>query len=211
MSTTKAIIDFSSYSAAELGPLAQHIHDELVANASVFATPTVAMTAFAPLITTYNTKLVARESRASADIITFNNAREVVETTLNRLGNYVNDVAQGNPLIVEQSGFPGYLTQRSADTSAPAAPENLRLRHGDVSGSILARYKASRQPSTNEVQINTGHPNTESDWRTAGIFQGQKAEIAGLTPGTKVWLRARTTGLRGVMGAWSDAAQIIVI
>ena len=211
MSTTKAIIDFSSYTAAELGPLAQHIHDELVGNATVFATPTVTMSAFAPLITTYNTKLVARESRASADIIAFNNAREAVETALNRLGNYVNDVAQGDPLVIEQSGFPGYLTQRSADTSAPAAPENLRLRHGDVSGSILARYRAQRQPSTNEVQINTGNPNTEGDWRAAGIFQGQKAEITGLTPGTKVWVRVRTTGLRGVMGAWSDSAQLMVI
>ncbi len=211
MTNTKAIIDFSSYTAAELGPLAQHIHDELVANVAVFATPTVAMPAFATLIATYNTKLVARESRASADIIAFNNAREALETGLNRLGNYVNDVAQGDSLIVEQSGFPGYLTQRSADTSAPVAPENLRLRHGDVSGSILARYRAQRQPSTNEVQINTGNPNTQADWRAAGIFQGQKAELTELTPGTKAWVRVRTAGLRGVMGAWSDTAQLMVI
>ena len=211
MNTTKAIIDFSSFTAAELGPLAQHIHDELVGNISVFAAPTVAMPAFATQITTYNTKLVARESRALADKIAFNDAREAVETTLNRLGNFVNDVAQGNPLLVEQSGFPGYLTQRIADTAPPAAPENLRLRHGDVSGSILARYKAARQPSTNEVQINTGNPNTEGDWRAGGIFQGQKAEIPGLTPGTKMWVRVRTAGLRGVMGDWSDAAQIMVI
>lgn len=80
-----------------------------------------------------------------------------------------------------------------------------------MSGTIIARYKAQRQPSTNEVQKNMGNPNTEADWQPAGIFQGQKAEIAGLTPGTKIWVRVRTTGLRGVMGAWSDPAQIMVI
>ena len=211
MQNTKAIIDFSSYTAAELGPLAQHIHDELVANVATFATPTVTMAAFATLITDYNTKLVARESHATVDMIAFTNSRDALEAALNRLGNYVNDVAQGDPVTVELSAFPAYMTARSADTSAPAAPENLRLRHGDVSGSIVARYKAQRQPSTNEVQINTGNPNTESDWRAGGIFQGQKAVLTGLTPATKMWVRVRTAGLRGVMGAWSDAAQIIVI
>ena len=129
MQNTKAIIDFSSYTAAELGPIAQHIHDELVANVAVFATPTVTMPAFATLITTYNAKLSARASRATADAMAFinNAAREELEVGLSRLGNYVNDIAQGDPLIVEQSGFPGYVTARSADTSAPGAPENVRL------------------------------------------------------------------------------------
>jgi hypothetical protein len=43
------------------------------------------------------------------------------------------------------------------------------------------------------------------------IFQGQKAVINGLTPGTVVWIRVRTVGLRGVMGDWSDPAQIMVL
>jgi hypothetical protein len=211
MSNTKAIIDFSSYTAAELGPVAQHIHDQLEDNVAVFATPVVALPALATLIATFIAALSARESRATEDVIAFNNAREALEEALGRLGNYVNGIALGNPLTVEQSGIPGYLTHRSADTNPPAAPENLRLRHGDVSGTILARYKAERQPSTNEVQTNVGNPNTEADWKGAGIFQGQKAELTGLTPGTKVWVRLRTAGLRGVMGAWSDAAQIMVI
>ena len=52
---------------------------------------------------------------------------------------------------------------------------------------------------------------SEADWGTAGIFQNQKAEITGLTPGAKVWFRVRTSGLRGIVGSWSDAAQIMVI
>jgi len=211
MNNTKAITDFSNYTAPELGPVAQHIHERMVAKADIFASPTVAMMALDTSVGDYNTKLSARASRATADILAFKNARADLETALGRLGHYVNDVAQGDAVIVERSGFPFYQTQRPANTIAPGAPTNLRLRQGGMSGSILARHKPQRQPSTNEVQISTGNPNTEADWRTVGIFQGQKAEITGLTPGTNIWVRVRTMGLRGVMGDWSDPAQMMVI
>ena len=35
---TKAIIDFSGYTAPELGPVAHVIHDQMTANAATFAT-----------------------------------------------------------------------------------------------------------------------------------------------------------------------------
>jgi hypothetical protein len=134
-----------------------------------------------------------------------------LEEVLGTLGNYVNTVANGDPAVVEQSGFPSYVTARSADTSPPAAPSNLRLRQGRVGGTVVARYKPDRQGSTNEVQINTGDPNTAADWHQHGIFQGGKAVLEDLTPGTVVWVRVRTVGLKGVMGAWSDPAQIRVL
>ena len=127
------------------------------------------------------------------------------------LGNYVNSVAKGDPVTVEKSGFPSYETTRTPDTSPPAAPTNLRLRQGDLSGGILARYKPDRQQSTNEVQTTTGDPNNETSWQTKGMFQGGRAELNGFTPGTVVWVRVRTVGLKGVMGAWSDPAQIRVL
>ena len=210
MSTTKAITDFSKYKDGDLGPAAQFIHDQMLANAATFTAPTVTMAALQTLITTYNTKLVAKASRASADTVAFRAARAALEPALSRLGNYVNDVAQGDVNIVELSGFPSYSTASPSLTGAPPAPQNLRLSRGSVAGSILARYKPQLQPSTNEVQINTGSVDTPADWHTAGIFKGQTAEITGLTPGARVWVRVRTVGLKGVMGDWSDPAEIIV-
>ncbi len=211
MNNTKAIIDFSPYTAAELGPVAQSIHDNMTTNAATFGSPPVTMTAMQTLVTTYDTKLVVRASRASVDVLAFNEAREALDEALGVLGNYVNGVAKGDPMIVEKSGFPSYLTTRTPDTSAPAAPQDLRLAQGDMSGSIRARYKPDRQKSTNEVQTNTGDPNTEADWHTKGIFQGGRADLTGFTPGTVVWVRVRTVGLKGVMGIWSDPAQIRVL
>jgi hypothetical protein len=211
MSTTKAIIDFSRYSAADLGPVATHIHTEMTANAATFPDPPVTLTALGTLITTYSVKLAARASRATADILAFNTARDALESALAKLGGYVNAVADGDPAIVGEGGFPSYDSARSVDTSPPAAPTNVRLSHGDLSGSINVRYRTERQPSSNEIQLTTGEPGVAEGWHTVGYFQGQKAVLSGLTPGTSVWVRIRTTGLKGVMGEWSDPAEIRVV
>ena len=48
----------------------------------------------------------------------------------------------------------------------------------------------------------------EATWQSKGLFQSGRAEMDGFPPGTVVWVRVRTVGLRGVMGAWSDPGQI---
>ena len=207
MSSTKASIDFSGYTAAELGPVAHNIHDQMTANAATFTTPTIAMATFDAQINTYDAKLIARASNAKTDVLAFNEARAALEQTLGVLGNYVNGIAKGDAMIVDKSGFPSYDTARPANTGAPAAPTDLRLRQGDLSGGIVARYKPDRQGSTNEVQTTTGDPNTDAGWQTKGMFQGGRAGMDGFTPGGIVWVRVRTVGLKGVMGAWSDPAQ----
>ncbi len=211
MSTIKAIIDFSGYTAVELGPLAHTIHDKMTANVGTFTSPTVAMATLQTQITTYDTKLIARASNAKTDVIAFNAARAVLENSLGVLGNYVNGVAQGDAMMVDKSGFPSYDTARPASAGPPAAPTDLRLRQGVLPGTMVARYKPDRQNSTNDVQTNTGDPNTEADWHTKGIYQGARAEMDGFTPGGIVWVRVRTVGTKGVMGAWSDPAQIRVL
>ena len=43
MSNVKAIIDFSGYTAAELGPASHSIHDKMTLNAATFTTPAITM------------------------------------------------------------------------------------------------------------------------------------------------------------------------
>ncbi len=211
MSTnTKAVIDFTGYGSTELSPTSKHIHDQITANAATFPNLPFTLVAMQTLIDTYDARLVARASKATVDLIAFDETRAQLEEDLGTLGNYVNSVAKGDAMIVEKSGFPSYTTGFAPDPSPPAAPTDLRLRHGELSGTVTARYKPSRSPSTNEFET-TDDPNDAASWQRAGIFQGGKAVLSGLTPGVVVWVRVRTVGLRGVMGAWSDPAQIRVI
>lgn len=212
MSKVKAIIDFSGYAAPALAPAAQTIHDKMTTNSGIFPSGPVTMAALQTLIGIFNTKLAAKASRATADHIAFNIARHDLENALAELGTYVNSVAKGDPVIVEKSGFPSYeTTHAAADTAPPAAPTNVVLRQGDLSGSFVARYHPDRAKSMNEVQTCTGDPNVEANWHHAGMFSGGKATVSGIAPATTVWARIRTAGLRGVMGAWSDPAKIVVV
>lgn len=108
--------------------------------------------------------------------------------------------------IVTVSGFPFYETGNSPDYSAPGAPTDVVLRQGDVSGQIGARSRPKRTPSMNEVQTCTGDPNLEANWKTVGMFSGGKATLNDFAPGTTVWVRERSAGLRGIMGDWSVPA-----
>src|SRR6187455_2476902 len=110
MNRTKAIIDFSNYTAAQLSPIAQTIHDKMTENAATFASPPIIMTALQALVTDYDEKLVARASRAWAAVIALREARRTLEEALRVLGMYVNGEAKGDPVLVERSGFPMYST-----------------------------------------------------------------------------------------------------
>jgi hypothetical protein len=211
MSKTKAIIDFNGYSGPDLCPAARAIHDGMEKNKTLFANPPVTMADLLLLIETAENALAAKSSRATVDTIAFNIARHALEEALADLGGYVNEIAKGDAMDVSKSGFPSYETGGVPDTAPPAAPENVVLRHGDLSGTINVRYRPIRQRSINEVQINDGDPNTESNWKHAGMYSGGKAVLGNLTPGTTIWVRVRSVGLKGVMGAWSDPAKIIVI
>ena len=206
----KAIIDFTSYTAAELGPVAQTIHDQMTLHAAHFPTPPISMAALQTLITTYNQKLVARASRASVDVLAFNLARHDLEVALHDLGGYVNLVAKGEPMLVTESGFPSYGGTQASLPAIPGAPTDLRLRNGDLSRSIVARCRPDRSPSFNIAQTNTGDPNNEAGWTQAASFSGGKVTLSGLTVGTCVWVRIATVGVGGVIGAGSDPAKIIV-
>ena len=210
---TKANIDFTQYMAAELNPVAQTIHDQMTANAVTFPTPSVSMASLQTLITTFNAKLAARASRASADVLAFNLARHDLEVALHDLGVYVNFIAKGDATIVEKSGFPSYQFGGGvtpALSAIPAAPQNVKVRAGDLSGSFVARCKPERTPSFNVAQICTGDPNVEANWHTVMQFSGGKVTISGIAPGTTVWVRIATVGAGGQLGAWSDPAKIVV-
>ena len=206
----KAIVDFTPYPAAELTPVAQTIHDKMLANAATFPAPPAGMPALATLLATYSQKLAARASNASADVLAFNLARHDLEVALHDLGTYVNLTAKGDALIVEQSGFPSYGSAQPGPAGPPAAPQNLKLRNGDLSTTIVARCKPDRPNSFNVAQINPGDPNNEAGWKTAMQFPGGKVTIGGLPVGSTQWVRIATVGPGGVLGAWSDPAKIVV-
>jgi hypothetical protein len=97
-----------------------------------------------------------------------------LEEALNELGGYVNSVAKGDVAIVGKSDFASFEAPPAHHTAPPAAPQNLVLRPGELSGSVVARYRPDRSNSVNEVQIDTGDSNNEVDWSRPGFSPAAK-------------------------------------
>ena len=207
----KAITNFSHYAEAALSPVARTIHTDMTTNAATFGTLPVSLANLLAHIDDYDAKLAAKADRSKNATVLFNAARALLEDDLSKLGNHVNNVANGDPVIVAESGFPSYDTDRPANEDPPPAPENLVLKHGKVSGSIIGRYKPGRARSMNEVQINLTDPPSAEGWLDYKTISGGRVEITGLPPGSVVWVRVRTLGLKGVVGDWSDPAMIRVL
>lgn len=210
MSNTKAITDFSGYTAANLAPAATTIVNKLFGNAN-FPTPPFMQGDLQTKIAAYLTAEGKKASRATQDFIDFNIVRHELEDMLSELGGYVNDKAKGDLAIVSASGFPYYDTARQVNTAPPAAPTGLVLRHGDLTTTVVARYHPDRASSINELQTTTGDPSVDANFTHAGMFSGGKATLSGFTVGSTIWVRVRTVGLKGVMGSWSDPVKITVI
>jgi hypothetical protein len=207
----KCRTDFSGYAGGALIPAAQAIHDALVLIIALLPKIPTTLADLQLLITAADDALTKKASKATVDTAAFMVAREALETALAGIGGYVNTVADGDQTLVVSSGFPYYTTGTAPDFSAPAAPTDVVTRHGDVSGEIVVRYHAARSPSMNELQTCTADPMVEANWHAAGMFSGGKATLGGNTPGTTVWVRARTMGLKNVAGDWSDPAKIMAI
>ena len=204
----KAISDFSGYTGDALWPAAQAIHDAIPAAGTTFINPAatpplnppVSMADFQLHNDAVKQGLVAKTSGAVADTVTFNLARHQLETDLGSLAGFVNTIAQGDVAILNASAFPLYDTVHPADYSAPGAPTSVVPRQGDVSGSAVVRFHPARSGSLSEVQTCIGDPTVEANWKTVGMFSGGKAYISNVVPGTLIWIRIRTYGLKNVVG-----------
>lgn len=207
----KAVISFRSYREGDLPTVAQRIHDQLAKNAATFPALPVSLGELQTLVSDYNHALEAKLDGSKAARVHFLVAQSALREALARLGMHVNSVAKGDAVIVEKSGFPSFQAGRRPPMGIPSAPKKLTLKHGTLSTTVQARYLADRRPSSNEVQVNKDDPTSETDWKHHGIYLGSKALLTGLTPGTQIWVRVRTAGKKGKMGAWSDPAMIWVV
>lgn len=209
---TKAMTYFSEYPAAELPVVARAVHASLTKNAAVFGLLPMSLDDLDTLIRDYSAKLQAKMGGGGKPAtLALKDAKLALALALRSLGNHVNGVAKHDPVVVEQSGFPSYQTLRRRHAGPPLEPLDLRLKHGVLPGTILARYRPRRANSANEVQVTESDPQDETAWRQVGFFARGRAELRGLTPGALIWVRVRTLGPKNTWSNWSDPAQIRVL
>lgn len=101
---------------------------------------------------------------------------------------------------------------RSASSNAIlSSPANFSVKHGPLSGTLIA--KSSRVPgaATYELHMCQGDPTVEESWTTLGHFvHCSRMEVKDLEPGKRFNFRVRCLGANGP-GPWSSIFSLMVL
>ncbi len=122
---------------------------------------------------------------------------------------YVNMVAQGDGVIIEQSGL---QVSRAAQKTGPTpAPGNLRIG-GTAAGRLTPVVDAVERAKAYVWMCFTGPaaPANDDDWRFHGGTPKARTALEGLVSGTREWLRCAAITAAG-QGPWSDPVSRIVL
>jgi hypothetical protein len=177
-----------------------------------------------PTATTLLTKLGTDLTSAKAKVITQKNTQKTAtQTTIDRdgaldlvkqdlvaLGSLVQEVSQGNAVVIETSGFGVAAPTHGAIGQMPQA-QNLSLTTGDNPGEVDAQWDAVPGRKGYEQALCAGDPAVEANWRMSGSCSASKTTFTGQASGSRLWARVRAKGTKPENdGAWSQPATIIV-
>ena len=137
---------------------------------------------------------------------TKNAKREILVGQLRNLSAYVQTHCQNDLSKLLSSGFIAQKQRQPAGVLAP--PQNLRLRHGDVSGQLKARANPVTNAGSYGWRITTSTAPT--DWKDGGTTTAASTTFDHLIPGTIYLVQSRAIGSAGPSD-WSDPAMLMVV
>lgn len=141
-----------------------------------------------------------------------NASRAQLATDLQALAVYLQMITKGDEAMIASTGYDiRARVARPALMTPLAAPLDLRLSRGELSGSLIARVTKVRQAVAYDVQVATADPTVENNWADAGTFATcRRIAISGLTPGKNYSVRVRAINGAGP-GAWTVPGTLMVV
>jgi len=153
----------------------------------------------------------AAAHRDSQKIKLKNEARKKVDGNLKKIGQHLELFAADDVSLLQNSG---YDLRRSAikvkGANALASP-HLAVRHGDLSGTMIAKGNRVPTAGSYELQFTDGDPTVEESWRQQGIYVAiSRIEVTGVQPGKNYSFRMRGISSHGP-GVWSLVCTLMAI
>lgn len=203
----KALIGFGGMLDDQLLLAATTIIAAMTGNAN-FPTPTPALEDIQDLLDDFSTKLAAARKRGSPeDTAIKDESIPALVSALQKLGYYVNSVAEGQLSVLLSSGFP-----TNAPTTASLVPftvQNVRLSDTNQSGQARLNFAKQRNVRVYEYcyrKVST----PEEPWSDRiAITSSRNNIIAPLEPGHYYEVRVRAVNSKGA-GDWSNTARLLV-
>ncbi len=209
MAKIKVKLNLREKSDSDLLTFAQQHVAAMTGNAN-FTTPLPAVTAFAPVLTGYQTALASSNTaQAAAKQATQvkDTARAALESALTQRGNYVELTAAdaNDPVaVVESAGF----SAKSASTPSgvPDMVQNLSVTTGDNAGEIDAQWDPVAGGKISYELHWSQSPATDASWKNCPGTTKSKSVLTDFTSGQQILVRVRAKGPGGI-GAWSQTAS----
>jgi hypothetical protein len=179
----------------DLIQFASSIHNKMLENNTIFATPSEAMADFKSAIDALATAQQATYDRGKSNTIARNEKLQTVKQNLISLAAYVISISNGDAGIIDMAGMPLKIKgPRRYETLD--APQNLRtfvLREGMIGLKMRGVHNAKAYA----VEY-CPDPLTGTEWKSGMYNSGCNGSVSDLTPGKKNWFRVRALGSQGL-------------
>ncbi len=203
----RALIGFGSMLDDQLLTAATTIIAAMTGNTN-FPTPTPALADIQDLLDDFSAKLAAARKRGSPeDTAIKDESIPALVSALQKLGYYVNSIADGQLSVLLSSGFP-----TNAPTTASQVPFIVQdVRLSDTNQSGQARLNFAKQANVRVYEYcyrKVSIP--EEPWSDRMTTTSSRNNtIAPLDPGHYYEVRVRAVNSKGV-GDWSNTAKLLV-
>jgi hypothetical protein len=200
-------LKLSRLSANAVITLANDIHEKMTTNATIFATPPVAMADLSSAIDSLSTAQHLTLMGGRAATIARNERRKELEEMLKVLASFVIIVSRGNEETYSLAGMPA---KRRGPQRYDFLATPVNLRSESVYGeAVILRWKRVPNAKSYEVEY-TKDPSVDSAWTRTPIVSACRSLIHGLALKEQYWFRVRATGSQGIVSGWSDMKNQIV-
>jgi len=187
--------------------LANDIHEKMTVNATIFATPPIAMADLATAIDSLSTAQHLTLMGGRAATIARNERRKELEEMLKVLASFVVTVSRGNEETYSLAGMPA---KRRGPQRYDFLETPTDLRSESIYGeAVILRWKKVANAKSYEVEY-TKDPSIDSGWTRTPIVSAFRTLVHGLALKEQYWFRVRATGSRGIVSAWSETKKQIV-
>jgi len=202
-------------------PYAKHVSKQMKDN-TYLPNPVPAVNKFqAKLdeIEAHNEKIARLTAELAAEFEIRDHKHRNVNNMMKRYAQYVNNTAQGDPVIIASSGLKvGSTGGRPSQSSKPVEQvQGLQTKRSQLNGEVLFKWETVPRAKSYIIQYST-NINEPDQWKLLKLTTGGKAKVTFEIPvgedGTKISKLTyfRVAGINGAgHGAWSAHVSRYVI
>jgi hypothetical protein len=145
-----------------------------------------------------------RENGGRKDLLIRDARALTVKSMIRTLASYVDAQCEGDGVKINSTGFE--LHRSPQPVGVLDAPTNVRAERGNQRGDVVLRWNAKRGRTQYVVQMNSGDPKVEENWKWLASTTKIMHTISGLETDKQYYFRLRAHSAAG-KGKMSDVAM----